>query len=214
MVRFLFANLYHRITPAYAGKSSLHSNAAGNDGDHPRIRGEKLAVHNAPLGRSGSPPHTRGKVRRVTIPLPDERITPAYAGKSHLTGQLQGFSKDHPRIRGEKFPHRRARRVPGGSPPHTRGKELGYPRQSCWNRITPAYAGKRLKKSRNYAVFGLPVSAIHSVCDRAQAPGSSLATPCGRIVAPEKDDQPGLQVYSQRHHPPCAGPDQADRGSG
>ena len=182
--------------------------------DHPRVRGEKVCPITLKEATAGSPPHTRGKADLPEGGTNGQRITPAYAGKSYSFPGKPGATRDHPRIRGEKdiTPDGTAWRT--GSPPHTRGKEIDRLTAAKNSRITPAYAGKRLKKSRNYAVFGLPVSAIHSVCDRAQAPGSSLATPCGRIVAPEKDDQPGLQVYSQRHHPPCAGPDQADRGSG
>ena len=185
-----------------------------HSGDHPRIRGEKLKVPNVEVPELGSPPHTRGKGFMSSKWKPSIRITPAYAGKSTSIEGVSEWRRDHPRIRGEKWAVRVLLTAPLGSPPHTRGKDVTCLLPIPERRITPAYAGKRLKESRNYAVFGLPVSAIRSVCDRAQAPGNSLATPCGRIVAPEKDDQPGLQVYSQRHHPPCAGPDQADRGSG
>ena len=182
--------------------------------DHPRIRGEKPCKTKCTVQDKGSPPHTRGKGKQLKEQGVALRITPAYAGKSTASITVESIVGDHPRIRGEKAYSSAYSSAYFGSPPHTRGKVTHSWSCALPPRITPAYAGKRLKKSRNYAVFGLPVSAIHSVCDRAQAPGNSLATPCGRIVAPEKDDQPGLQVYSQRHHPPCAGPDQADRGSG
>ena len=50
-----------RITPAYAGKSSILYTASKINQDHPRVCGEKLASQrDAPRG-SGSPPRMRGK---------------------------------------------------------------------------------------------------------------------------------------------------------
>ena len=50
-----------RITPAYAGKSGLRSKVERNDGDHPRLCGEKF-LHFLRLSCScGSPPPMRGK---------------------------------------------------------------------------------------------------------------------------------------------------------
>ncbi len=72
---------YHRITPAYAGKSPGATPPGGWCGDHPRIRGEKSRRNPAGWVVWGSPPHTRGKVY-VKIKMPaNTRITPAYAGK-------------------------------------------------------------------------------------------------------------------------------------
>ena len=111
----------------------------------------------------GSPPHTRGKAPlRITLKA-NLRITPAYAGKSAFSFARQSFSRDHPRIRGEKLlplqdllhevDHPRIRGekrvitwlkscLPG-SPPHTRGKVLAKTDAPACLRITPAYAGKR-----------------------------------------------------------------------
>ena len=46
----------------------------------------------------------RGKAESVQILLYEDRITPAYAGKSHSNAEFAPFSRDHPRICGEKFP--------------------------------------------------------------------------------------------------------------
>ena len=51
--------------------------------------------------------------------------------------------KDHPRLRGEKSQLRFLQRAQQGSPPLTRGKDLGLYDFSDSLRITPAYAGKR-----------------------------------------------------------------------
>ena len=73
-------------------------------------------------------------------------ITPAYAGKSLLTGRLMRITRDHPRLCGEKiFPFLYIIGI-SGSPPPMRGKvESGYLNDDETG-ITPAYAGKRYSK--------------------------------------------------------------------
>ena len=71
-----------RITPAYAGKSGLRSKVERNDGDHPRLCGEKNIGRLKRRMRQGSPPPMRGKDRRWKLQQNLRRITPAYAGKS------------------------------------------------------------------------------------------------------------------------------------
>ena len=57
------------------------------------------------------------------------------------------LSGDHPRVCGEKFEHISLDKLRMGSPPRVRGK--GKYAFRCKNRcgITPACAGKRLKKA-------------------------------------------------------------------
>ena len=110
------------ITPAYAGKRSTLQCLQKQPWDHPRIRGEKPLSRDILSRLLGSPPHTRGKDRKVVCGLSSAGITPAYAGKSRSWWWLSKNSRDHPRIRGEKcyiFYCLYARK---GSPPHTRGK--------------------------------------------------------------------------------------------
>ena len=70
-----------RITPAYAGKSSLGFGRTYPDWDHPRIRGEKVRRELRDGCKLGSPPHTRGKACRPQRDQAEPGITPAYAGK-------------------------------------------------------------------------------------------------------------------------------------
>ena len=77
-----------RITPAYAGKSHFIGVFDFAIGDHPRLRGEKPFPSPSLLTRIGSPPPTRGKVRRVRCFCHAVRITPAYAGKSPVGAML------------------------------------------------------------------------------------------------------------------------------
>ena len=132
-----------RITPAYAGKSLCSSQRILNAEDHPRIRGEKDARRTSAVLRSGSPPHTRGKVPTPSLTLFHAGITPAYAGKSSTALTSSSTTRDHPRIRGEKSVAVPVHISHKGSPPHTRGKALRAGQAHRVRRITPAYAGKR-----------------------------------------------------------------------
>ena len=70
------------ITPAYAGKSAVHSEATPNNRDHPRVCGEKKACCFHVCHCTGSPPRMRGKDNQLGDSSNDLRITPACAGKS------------------------------------------------------------------------------------------------------------------------------------
>ena len=147
---------FFRITPAHAGKREAAYFESVVKRDHPRTRGEKVAIVRGLFRLEGSPPHTRGKgpgSRVVTVPT---GITPAHAGKSAGgRRQLRGHG-DHPRTRGEKPVLVAALRLPVGSPPHTRGKALVNYCGETSARITPAHAGKRVpvrlagKRSRDH----------------------------------------------------------------
>ena len=91
-----------RITPAYAGKSLIAVGVFNLHWDHPRLRGEKLAIGYFLSSWLGSPPLTRGKVRDATVRRDRAGITPAYAGKSVLDDDRVNPRRDHPRLRGEK----------------------------------------------------------------------------------------------------------------
>ena len=138
----VFGVLPHRITPAWAGKSSStrtrlpirwdHPRMGGEKPphwwrssiteDHPRVGGEKLLFQFGVRYPLGSPPRGRGKVD-VGIPmLAPVRITPAWAGKSAVSSARAGSNKDHPRVGGEKLMPPRMGFWLRGSPPRGRGK--------------------------------------------------------------------------------------------
>ena len=77
-----YCNRYHRITPAYAGKSGDAEERYFAIGDHPRLCGEKLFTPFAKSRRNGSPPPMRGKEDFDPEEIDEDGITPAYAGKS------------------------------------------------------------------------------------------------------------------------------------
>ena len=98
----IYAGLFFRITPAYAGKRVPTGLCTAEQQDHPRICGEKTMPCPCLYGILGSPPHMRGKGAVNAITLHDSRITPAYAGKSPVDFATIAFFWDHPRICGEK----------------------------------------------------------------------------------------------------------------
>ena len=71
-----------RITPAYAGKSSISCPTSCVQQDHPRLCGEKIFLDALVIGYLGSPPPMRGKDEMPMYSIAFFRITPAYAGKS------------------------------------------------------------------------------------------------------------------------------------
>ena len=89
----------------------------------------------------------RGKVQSVCDDLAGMGITPAYAGKSRESSGCSSIHRDHPRICGEKCQSLFACASAEGSPPHMRGKENSMLETWGFSRITPAYAGKRMKQS-------------------------------------------------------------------
>ena len=112
----------HRITPACAGKSSLHLSLVQS--------------------KSGSPPRVRGKAIGRCFGARSTRITPACAGKSDDDRRKRNVIWDHPRVCGEKrFAGCGGAKSPG-SPPRVRGKGAPEKYTECQWRITPACAGK------------------------------------------------------------------------
>ena len=70
------------ITPAYAGNTRVANFIQYGDGDHPRLRGEYSAGIAMNLALGGSPPLTRGILRKTLSNVRGQRITPAYAGNT------------------------------------------------------------------------------------------------------------------------------------
>ena len=133
------------ITPAYAGKSFPTSMFRSVGRDHPRICGEKLFATVDCPPYLGSPPRMRGKGVSQTFKLAKDGITPAYAGKSQTSLFTPIFSRDHPRVCGEKNKFHPSVFGCIGSPPRMRGKAFSELASSIGKGITPAYAGKSYK---------------------------------------------------------------------
>ena len=86
----------------------------------------------------------RGKALMRDISTEGFRITPAYAGKSARRSFNAACARDHPRVCGEKREYERRNLSVLGSPPRMRGKVMMRILEKLDERITPAYAGKRL----------------------------------------------------------------------
>lgn len=151
----------HRLTPAYAGRTTASLAQRPWSWAHPRVCGEDGEVHAAALAALGSPPRMRGGLGDLADRRRSERLTPAHAGRTGDRIARTTGSRAHPRACGEAPPgrlptwgsraHPRARGEDGldwldpvnvgGSPPRTRGGrrrtavEVGQPG------LTPAYAG-------------------------------------------------------------------------
>ena len=136
------------ITPAWAGKSqTLHFNSH-RTGDHPRVGGEKAKGKPKSQGHLGSPPHRRGKGWNPCWRGLLNRITPAWAGKRKKDARGGSSSRDHPRVGGEKGGRTISFPLALGSPPRGRGKVEWADKNLPSMGITPAWAGKRMRRRK------------------------------------------------------------------
>ena len=182
----LFGFLCRGITPAWAGKRSWKHDHVRKHGDHPRVGGEKSFIYQFPFFRRGSPPRGRGKAQFAEDVVVAVRITPAWAGKSGWERSPDPRRGDHPRVGGEKSTGLRVSDVLEGSPPRGRGKVNFCPILWFQLRITPAWAGKRLKRSHRSGIFISGPIPFHSVLHRPAGSGGSRA---GRDGSPAGQPQ-------------------------
>ena len=179
-----------RITPACAGKSTCMAQSLKPREHHPRVCGEKIVVIAIFYPLMGSPPRMRGKAAGLLITGRGLGITPAYAGKSTGGTDAGKSRQDHPRVCGEKRSAARAVQAAAGSPPRMRGKGRYIRGHKRPQGITPAYAGKRLKRSHSIGHFSCILCLFHSVLHRASASGGSRAGPCAPPCLPAQNAVP------------------------
>ena len=178
------------ITPACAGKRHPCKVYRVAIQDHPRVCGEKTSKQRISSPASGSPPRVRGKAPVRSSPALHSGITPACAGKRKLSHCELLPRWDHPRVCGEKIPRPETAYNDWGSPPRVRGKAvLAQCRHSVVG-ITPACAGKRLKRSHSIGHFSCILCLFHSVLHRASASGGSRAGPCAPPCLPAQNAIP------------------------
>ena len=184
--RNLGLTVANRITPAWAGKSAGFQSAPSGPRDHPRVGGEKHSGSCRTLTRSGSPPRGRGKAEQNFVGQLQAGITPAWAGKRYVYNTVDKFWEDHPRVGGEKSVSVPTAAAVVGSPPRGRGKDEGKTEIARTLRITPAWAGKRLKRSHRSGIFISGPIPFHSVLHRPAGSGGSRA---GRDGSPAGQPQ-------------------------
>ena len=174
------------ITPAWAGKSAGERQRPPCPQDHPRMGGEKRQPRTSTRSCQGSPPHGRGKAGNATFKKSPPGITPAWAGKRAKAAPAARWSRDHPRMGGEKSSCGQFALCAVGSPPHGRGKVSGREPLTWRERITPAWAGKRLKRSHRSGIFISGPIPFHSALHRPAGSGGSRA---GRDGSPAGQPQ-------------------------
>ena len=174
------------ITPAWAGKSTTPRRQTPSFGDHPRVGGEKIPTVCQATHVQGSPPRGRGKDVRQVGAVCGRGITPAWAGKRCSSGRCCMRKRDHPRVGGEKGWGLGLKASWRGSPPRGRGKVVPDSAVRCDMRITPAWAGKRLKRSHRSGIFISGPIPFHSVLHRPAGSGGSRA---GRDGSPAGQPQ-------------------------
>ena len=179
-------NIWVGITPAWAGKSRHRRRQQDWPRDHPRVGGEKGKLTQGTWERTGSPPRGRGKASFSGNSRPGVGITPAWAGKRRQLWRLSMSWQDHPRVGGEKKWWIRRAWSTLGSPPRGRGKVKANPIGLVVSGITPAWAGKRLKRSHRSGIFISGPIPFHSVLHRPAGSGSSRA---GRDGSPAGQPQ-------------------------
>ena len=143
--------------------------------------GEKRLRPCPSLPPSGSPPRVRGKVRVACSNLTARRITPACAGKRRRECSTNVRTEDHPRVCGEKNSIDCKKSINQGSPPRVRGKAYDDPLVTTYIGITPACAGKRLKKAHKIKDFDPVPIRFHLVFRRFERWCSNLPTPDGNV---------------------------------
>ena len=174
------------ITPAWAGKSFFPQRVQVRVQDHPRVGGEKGATPMNSGLMLGSPPRGRGKAELKNLKISNAGITPAWAGKRYARGRTEHHSGDHPRVGGEKPLIRVMVLFWLGSPPRGRGKDGMFQSSRFSEGITPAWAGKRLKRSHRSGIFISGPIPFHSVLHRPAGSGGSRA---GRDGSPAGQPQ-------------------------
>ena len=160
--------------------------------------GEKKMKKKPAGSLAGSPPHVRGKDALFVGITKQHRITPACAGKRINLDRFGGVTKDHPRMCGEKLFGQLDRTGVPGSPPHVRGKVFGQVLSALVLGITPACAGKRLKRSRSTVPPVAIVPLFPSVCNK---PVVSDGSPAGRdapLFLPAENAVPASPAYNLR----------------
>ena len=125
-------------------------------------------------------------------------VSPAYVGKRIASPVAFASAADHPRMCGEKAWVGESKNNNTGSPPHVRGKVDEEVGNKLWFGITPACAGKSLKRSRSTVPPVAIVPLFPSVCNK---PVVSDGSPAGRdapLFLPAENAVPASPAYNLR----------------
>ena len=110
------------------------------------MRRENIELTIQLMGSAGLPLHAQGKQIESVIDRRSNRITPACAGKTFINPYLLSMDEDYPCMRRENFYKSVFVKYGRGLPLHAQGKLCkSFIWADCY-RITPACAGKTMKK--------------------------------------------------------------------
>ena len=125
-------------------------------------------------------------------------VSPAYAGKRQFCPPAGRTDKDHPRMCGEKMMKAGSNCAMLGSPPRMRGKAKAASGLSHKTWITPAYAGKRLKRSRSTVSPVAIVPLFPSVCNKPVVSDGSPAVRDVPLFLPAENAVPASPACNLR----------------
>ena len=191
-----------RFIPACAGNAVAGSVSNRVATVHPRMRGERIAIHRSIYLSIGSSPHARGTLDINELDRIRYRFIPACAGNAADALHGLGLCPVHPRMRGERFVHSSAMTNFDGSSPHARGTLVDFCQHGPHIRFIPACAGN----ATGCPACG-PCVAVHPRMrgERMEARGVT-PLPCGS--SPHARGTPsrhGFALTRMRFIPACAG---------
>lgn len=125
-------------------------------------------------------------------------VSPAYAGKRRTIPRRRSAAPDHPRVCGEKLYPICSSIDLWGSPPRMRGKVHFTGAVVVGGGITPAYAGKRLKRSRSTVSPVAIVPLFPSVCNKLVVSDGSPAGRDAPLFLPAENAVPASPAYNLR----------------
>ena len=130
------------LIPAWAGKTGWAPTVPGWRWAHPRVGGENQTRETNHWRTSGSSPRGRGKHGDQTVKHLDDRLIPAWAGKTLMSAVASSIVRAHPRVGGENNPGMAYTLASVGSSPRGRGKPRRVRPSTCTGGLIPAWAGK------------------------------------------------------------------------
>ena len=134
--------LYRRLIPARAGKTSAKRRSPCARAAHPRAGGENAVMTVRFVPRPGSSPRGRGKLIALLGCRVLWRLIPARAGKTGARAVTGLGRPAHPRAGGENWPCQTRFFLLFGSSPRGRGKQQGRAHGVFQVGLIPARAGK------------------------------------------------------------------------
>ena len=129
------------IIPACAGNTTDLMTKGMQNGDHPRVCGEHIAVVILVSFLLGSSPRVRGTRVDLVRKRPRAGIIPACAGNTKIGYHSALRCRDHPRVCGEHPRQRYYTTTQPGSSPRVRGTLLRNKAPILEEGIIPACAG-------------------------------------------------------------------------